>query len=332
MSIADKQMLLKNLEKEFSDMLTNKDMTNVLKVISSELEWYELNSIERKADGEDNSVKDDLLEAFISAKAIEGRSKKTISRYRYILEGFLKGANLPTAKVTVYHLRKYLADGKEKGLSDMTLNGYRDIFCSYFNWLQKETLLTINPCANLNKIKHVKEVKKPFTDIDIERLKSHCKTNRDRAIVCFLLSSGCRIQEVVQLNKSNIDFQNLECTVLGKGNKERVVYIDNITAMYLKKYFTERQDMAEALFIGKGTERMTPGGIRAMLTKLSKESDVDNVHPHRFRRTLATNLINRGMTIQEVAYILGHDKIDTTMKYVFIEQQNVKNNYRKYSS
>lgn len=330
MSIADKQIVLKNIEKGLFSTLTAKDLQNVLEIVSDELSNYDLTMQMNYLDTGEYSVKDDLLEAFLTAKEIEGRSSKTLERYRYIITDFLKSSNVSSKNVTVYHLRKYLIDNKNRGLSDVTINGYRDIFCSYFNWLQKETLININPCSNLNKVKCIKEVKSPYSDIDIERLKMNCCSIRDLAIVCFLLSTGCRIQEVVQLNRRDVDFQNMQCKVLGKGNKERIVYIDNITAMHLKKYLSTRNDIKEALFTGRASDRMTPGGVRAMLVKLGQKAGVENVHPHRFRRTLATNLINRGMSIQEVAFILGHDKLDTTMKYVFINQENVKNAYRKY--
>ncbi len=178
----------------------------------------------------------------------------------------------------------------------------------------------------------MKKNKLPFSSVDIERLKENCNNVRDKAIICFLLSTGCRIGEVVSLNKNDIDFQKKQCKVLGKGNKERIVYLDDITIFFLKKYFSERVDNYEALFIGKGSFRMTPGGIRRVLVKLGEKAGVENVHPHRFRRTLATNLIYRGMPIQEVAKILGHEKLDTTMKYVYIDNNNLKFSYNKFHS
>jgi site-specific recombinase XerD len=202
--------------------------------------------------------------------------------------------------------------------------------CSYFGWLQKEGLLEANPCANLAPIKCVKKVRVPYTEVDIERLKESCWCTRDKALIVFLLSTGCRISEVCGLNRDSIDFISGECTVLGKGNKERTVFIDDVTAMLLQRYLSERTDESPALFSGKGTKRMTPSGIRARLHNIAKKADIDNVHPHRFRRTLATTLINHGMQIQEVASILGHDKLDTTMKYVYIDKTKIKNSYRKF--
>lgn len=175
-------------------------------------------------------------------------------------------------------------------------------------------------------------LKVTFSSVDIEKLKEKCTCSRDKAIICFLLSTGCRISEVTQLNKSDIDFQKKQCKVLGKGNKERIVYIDDVTILLLNRYFSERKDQSEALFVGKGTARMTPAGIRYMLRNLAEDANVENVHPHRFRRTLATNLIYRGMPIQEVAKILGHEKLDTTMKYVYLDNNTLKFSYNKFSS
>lgn len=202
---------------------------------------------------------------------------------------------------------------------------------SFFGWVQREGLIPNNPCGNLSTIKCGKEVRLPFSDVDIERLKETCETARDKALIAFLLSTGCRVGEVCGLNRADIDFANLECTVLGKGNKERTVYLDNVAAMQLRIYLNTRTDTCEALFAGKGSERLQAGGIRKRLNEIGEKAGVENVHPHRFRRTLATTLINHGMPIQEVAKILGHEKIDTTMTYVYIDKTNVKNAYRRYA-
>jgi site-specific recombinase XerD len=220
---------------------------------------------------------------------------------------------------------------KARGIQDRTLEGIRSVYCSYFGWLQKEGLLPSNPCANLTAIKSTKKVRVPYTDVDIEKLKEACQCNRDKALISFLLSTGCRISEVCGLNRDSINFVSGECTVLGKGDKERVVFIDDVTGMLLRRYLSERSDNYDALFVGRGSERMTPGGVRARLHRIAAEAGVENVHPHRFRRTLATSLIDRGMKIQDVASILGHDKLDTTMQYVFMNKDNVKNEYKKYA-
>ena len=327
MSIATKQTVLRDIERQLGSVLTVDNTNIAMGILANEFARFDveiLNDIY-----EEDS--DDLLTAFIEAKQIEGRSIKTTNRYNYIIKRMLKEIKVPIRKITIYHLRSYLMNMYKRGVKDSTIEGQRSIFSSFFGWLKKEGLIENNPCANINTIKCAKVMRKPFSEIDIEHLKENCKCTRDKAIISFLLSTGCRIGEVCNLNKEDIDFDNLECKVKGKGNKERIVYINSITAMLLKRYFNERKDNSEALFTGQRLNRMTPSGIRVMLRTTAKKANVSNVHPHRFRRTLATNLINHGMSIQEVANILGHDKIDTTMQYVYIENENVKNSYRKYA-
>lgn len=328
MSITAKQYLLKQVGNELNRVLTAQDLETVQEKLNAILGMFEVEGIsENKVDGET----DDFLTAFLDAKEIEGRSKKTIEHYRYIINRALKEVNTPIRQITVFHLRSYLIQKKNEGIADKTLEGIRSVLCSFFGWLQKEGLLRENPCANLSPIKCAKKVRIPYSDVDIECLKEACLSNRDKAIISFLLSTGCRISEVCELNRNSIDFQAKECTVLGKGNKERTVFIDDVTSMLIQRYLDGRTDNSEALFSGKGTARMTPGGIRARLCSIAKKAGIQNVHPHRFRRTLATNLIGHGMPIQDVAVILGHDKLDTTMKYVYIDKTDVKNAYRKYT-
>lgn len=326
MSIQAKKLFVEEVETRLEDELTVKTMRNVTTAINDSLEGYDVEPI-----GYDLVCdKNDLVQAFASAKSVEGRSPKTIDRYLYIVDRFLKFAKVPISKVTTSHLRDYLAHEKDRGISERTLEGYRSVFSSIFGWLHKEELIKRNPCANLSTVKYQKKIMLPFSATDIEQMKEYCTCDRDKAIICFLASTGARISEVCALNRDNVDLKNRECTVLGKGNKERTVYIDTITAMLLQRYLSNRSDNNKALFTGKGTERLNPGGVRCMLKRLENISGVGNIHPHRFRRTMATNLIRHGMPIIEVSKILGHTKLDVTMTYVFTEQQDVKNDYQKY--
>lgn len=326
MAIEAKAVLLNRFENTLSSMLTATQMSDVLSALSDELVNYQVLQSEQF-----DITQDDFLNAFISAKGIEGRSAKTLERYKYIIGKFNMDVCIPTREVTVFHIRRYLTDMKARGISDGTLEGVREVFSSYFNWLQRENLIKNNPCANLGAIKCQRKVKQAYSEIDLDLLKSNCKRVRDKAIVCFLLSTGCRISEMTQLNRTDVDLKNRECKVLGKGNKERIVYLDAVTAMTISDYLNSRTDNSMALFIGKGTERLQPHGVRAMLKKLQEAAHIETtVHPHRFRRTLATNLIHKGMPIQEVARILGHEKLDTTMKYVCIDDSDIKYSYNKY--
>ncbi len=327
MSIEAKQLLLKDIRCTLSDKLTSDMLDNAISEIENKLLEYVVSIDESHVN---QHAFDELLEAFIEAKRIEGRSEKTIGHYDYVIKRLRDESRIPIDRITVFSIRSWLSKEQSRGISDKTLEGYRCIFSSFFGWLHKEGLLQSNPCANLGPIKCRKQIKVPYSDIDIEVLKESCDCSRDKALISFLLSTGCRISEVCALDKDNVDFQNMECTVLGKGDKERTVFFDDVTAMLLKRYLSERKDDSPALFSGKGTERMTPSGVRAKLKRIASRAGVGNVHPHRFRRTLATNLIDRGMTIQEVASILGHEKLDTTLKYVYINKAHVKNDYLKY--
>lgn len=278
-----------------------------------------------------NGASLDMLEAFLNAKEIEGKSKGTIERYRYALTRMLTELNAPISRITVFHLRQYLMNERNRGITDSTLNGVRSVMCSFFNWLQREALVQQNPTANLGPIRCPRVVRLPYSDVEIERLKSACESPRDRAIVCFLLSTGCRISEVIALNRNAINWQEMSCKVLGKGNKERIVYLDSVSVMYLKQYLNSRTDTDPALFYSRRGTRLTVAGIQNMLRGLGEAANVENVHPHRFRRTLATRLIDRGMAIQEVAHILGHEKLDTTMRYVYIDNANVRVSYQRHT-
>lgn len=328
MSTVAKQLFINDLSKQLEDVLTVRNMAEVVNAVNDVFAMYD---VERELEETSQQGFEDILNSFIEAKRVEGKSESTLERYSYVLKRFMDYDSTPIRKITVYNLRNYFSAEKERGISDSTLKNLRFVFSSFFGWAYREELIPKNPVNNFNPIKCRKEVRMPYSDVDLEKLKESCKLTRDKAVIAFLLSTGCRIGEVCRLNRWDIDFQNLEVTVLGKGNKERTVYIDAVTAMQIKKYLDERKDNCEALFINHRGTRLQDGGVRYILNGIAKEAVVENVYPHRFRRTLATNLINRGMPIQEVKDILGHEKIDTTMGYVYVNKQNVKNAYQKYS-
>ena len=205
---------------------------------------------------------DDMLECFLQAMDVQGRSPKTLAHYRLILGMLLAEVKVSARRVTVYHLRSYLAKQKERGLKDSTLAHHREVFSSFFGWLFREGLIEKNPVVNLGNIKVAKEEKKVFSDIDMEKMKQHGRRAVDKAIITFLASTGCRVAELVGLDRTALDLENLECVVRGKGNKERTVYIDSVTAMYVKKYLATRTDDNPALFVTRAQERFNTGGIR----------------------------------------------------------------------
>ncbi len=331
MSMEDKVLLINNLKDACADVLTVNERNSVVTIVNDILSKFDVTH------SDETETRDDCLSAFLTAKEIEGRSKATLDRYQYLIGRLMSFLKIQTQDVTIFHIRKFLSSEKDRGISEVTLEGMREAFCAYFNWLQKEGLIKVNPCGNLGAIKYKKVVKQAYKDTDIERLKFACRTKRDLALVCFLRSTGCRVSEVVNLNRDDVNLTKGECKVLGKGNKERVVYIDSITAMILDDYLQSRTDDFEALFPGNAyrnrTTRLSAQGIRKLLKTIAANAKVTtNVHPHKFRRTLATSLIRHGMPIQEVAAILGHEKLDTTMKYVVMDNTDIHYSYNKFFS
>jgi len=320
-----KMDLVQEAERQLGERLTMRDTAETVRILQNILDGYTVERIPEAIPGDD-----DLLNIYLDAMRVEGRSEGTLAHYTQALKRMLESAGVPARRVGVQHLRGYLAAEKARGISDTTLENTRQIFSAFFNWLQREGLIDKNPTANLGAIKRMKKQKDVFTDVDMEKLKFACASTRDHAILCFLRSTGCRVSEMTGLDRDDVDLQNMECRVLGKGNKERMVYMDPVTAMLVKKYLDGRRDNDPALFIGE-RGRMTPSGMRYMLRQTAERAGVEHVHPHKFRRTAATALIRHGMPIQEVACILGHDKLDTTMQYVVLNRTDTANAYRRYA-
>lgn len=280
----------------------------------------------------DNSA-EALLKRYLATKRVEGLADSTLRRYADINLALIRFLRKQLYEVTTYDLRFYLAVRRQQGrVSNQTLDGMRRCFGSFFGWLSAEGLIGRNPCAALKQIKYRKVVKKPYTATEMERIRQACTNARDLALVEFLYATGCRVSEVAGLDIVDVDLDVLECTVLGKGNKERTVYLTEVAAMYLQQYLDTRRDAGEALFVGRQGKRIGKNGIEAIIKRLGRRSGVENAHPHRYRRTRATNLLDRGMNIQDVAAILGHADLKTTQIYCFISQSNVRAAYRKYAA
>lgn len=297
----------------------------------------ELNQYEIQERCTDVTLIDDapekMLKKFIATKRIEGLAESTLRRYYETNLELIQFFRKPLGEITTYDLRFYLSLRRQNGkVSNRTLDGMRRCYSSFFKWLASEDLISKNPCAALAQIKYRKTVKKPYSATEIERLREACTNIRDLALVDFLYSTGCRVSEVSRLDIADIDFESMECVVVGKGNKERTVYLSPVAAMHLQEYLQCRTDLSEALFVGKGGNRLGKNGIEAALKRIGEAAGVENVHPHRYRRTLATNLLDRGMNIQDVATILGHADLKTTQIYCYISQSNVKAAYKKFAS
>lgn len=327
MAIDAKVSFLRLIEKRCEDKLTVKDMTELMKTVSDVMQGFRMEELRNPEEYRD----DDLMASFVDAMEVQGRSPKTIQRYRYVINRFQAFAQVPTRSINVYHIRGWIAAEKARGIRDSTLEGDRQVLSSYFGWLFRESLIERNPVVNVGVIKVAKRQKRIYSETDIARMDRSCRTQRDRAIMHFLRSTGCRISEMTGLDRDAVNYEKMECTVRGKGDKERTVYLDEVARMHLAEYMAERTDDSEALFVGIRGERLQPGGVRCMLKLLGADANVDHVHPHKFRRTLATEMSRHGMQIQKVAAILGHEKLDTTMQYVVNNNEDTHADYRRFA-
>ena len=274
-----------------------------------------------------------LIENFIAAKKVEGCSDKSISYYKSTIINALKKIEKEVVHVTTDDLRGYLNDYQaESGASKVTVDNIRRILSSFFSWLEEENYIVKSPVRRIHKVKVGKTVKETYTDEALEQMRDHCSNARDLALIDLLASTGMRVGELVKLNRSDIDYQNRECIVTGKGDKQRKVYFDARTKIHLQKYVAGRTDSNEALFVSllAPYNRLQISGVEIRLRQLGHELNIPKVHPHKFRRTLATMAIDKGMPIEQVQHLLGHQSLDTTLQYAMVNQNNVKLSHHRF--
>lgn len=275
----------------------------------------------------------DCLATFLTAKEVEGCSPKTIQYYRDTLKRMLEAIEKPLTQIESDDLRRYLNDYEStRYASKVTIDNIRRIMSSFFSWLEDEDYIVKNPVRRIHRVKTAQVVKETLTDEELETLRDSCGNDRDLAVVDLLASTGMRIGELVRLDIDDVNLQERECIVTGKGNKQRLVYFDARAKLHLGEYLERRSDDSPALFVSLDStaKRVTVGGMELRLRNLGKNAGVSRVHPHKFRRTLATHAIDKGMPIEQVQKLLGHAKIDTTMHYAMVNQNNVKASHRKY--
>ena len=278
---------------------------------------------------------EDYLQLFLDSKRIEGCSDRTLSYYRSTIVHFMTCISEPVRMVNTEIIRSYLADYRSRNnCTNVTIDNVRRNISSFFSWLEEEDYILKSPMRRIHKIKTKKDVKEIITDEEIELLRDNCKEARDLAIIDFLYSTGVRVGELVRLNVSDIDFDNRECIVLGKGGIERKVYFDAKAKIHLHEYLLTRKDRNPALFVSLDAphERLNVSGVEIRLRNLGKASNLQRIHPHRFRRTMATRAIDKGMPVEQVQKLLGHSQIDTTMQYAVVSQKNIKSSHQKYIS
>ena len=327
-----KEMIVEAVVNGMREALTAEQLGQLADVVRSALAGCDVTA--RQSEEEQrNKENAELLDMFISSKKIEGCSEKTIHYYRASIEKLIVAAKKNVCEITTNDIRCYLAEQQEtRGLSKVTIDNLRRIFSSFFSWLEDEDYITKSPVRRIHKVRTDALVKEVLTDENIEVLRDSCQELRDVAMIDLLISTGMRVGELVKINREDIDFQERQCVVFGKGNKEREVYFNARTKIHLKKYLDERTDDNPALFVSlnKPYSRLTISGVERRLHTIGERVNIGKVHPHKFRRTLATMAIDKGMPIEQVQKMLGHVKIDTTLHYAMVNQANVKAAHRKF--
>jgi len=313
--------------------LDNGQAEQLRRVLKHNLSGYEL---QRKVDSaiEDTDAENARLTgAFLSAKRIEGCSEKSLTYYRKTIETMSETIGKGITHITTNDLRSYLTDYQaERKSSKVTIDNIRRILSSFFSWLEDEDYILKSPVRRIHKVKTAVTIKETYTDEALETMRDHCDSLRDLALIDMLASTGMRVGELVLLNRDDINFEERECVVFGKGSKERMVYFDARTKIHLQNYLAQRTDSNNALFVSLKAphERLQIGGVESRLRELGRRLSLPRVHPHKFRRTLATMAIDKGMPVEQLQRLLGHQRIDTTLQYAMVKQSNVKIAHRKY--
>lgn len=324
-----KEKVIKEIEQKMASILNNEQKEKLKEVLS-----YTFFSIEV------TNIKDELTEdttdyakLFISAKRIEGCSERTLNYYETTINNMIESINKKVNCIETEDLRNYLSEYQSKNnCSKVTIDNVRRILSSFFAWLEDEDYIVKSPVRRIHKVKATQTVKETYTDEELEEMRDACTEIRDLAMIDFLSSTGVRVGELVNLDKVDVNMQERSCVVLGKGGKEREVYFDARTKIHLQNYLNTRTDENSALFVSllKPYERLKISGVEIRLRELGRKTNIKKVHPHKFRRTMATKAIDKGMPIEQVQVLLGHRKIDTTLQYAMVNQNNVRNSHKRF--
>lgn len=324
-----KDQLIAEVQQQMLPYLNNEQLRKLRAAMEFCLHGLEITQTDRQQEQEQT----DATAAFIAAKRIEGCSEKTLTYYLKTIEAMTAAVGKPVQRITTDDIRQYLTTYQmQRKSSKVTIDNIRRILATFYSWLEDEDYIVKSPVRRIHKVKTAKVIKETYTDEALEQMRDNCDSLRDLAIIDLLASSGMRVGELVALNRDDINFNERECVVFGKGNKERLVYFDARTKIHLQNYLDSRTDGNPALFVTLRApyNRLQIGGVEMRLRQLGRRLSLPKVHPHKFRRTLATSAIDKGMPIEQVQQLLGHQKIDTTMHYAMVKQQNVKLAHRKY--
>lgn len=323
-----KEQLITEITRQMLPYLDNYQMEQLQETLSHCFWGVQVSPEEETDQIKEKETNSELLDMFISAKRVEGCSEKTLKYYQASIMRLFSTVDIPAIRMRTDDLRGYLSEYQQTSqCSKSNIDNIRRILSSFFAWLEDENYILKSPVRRIHKIKSNQPVKETYTDESLEIMRDQCGCLRD-----LLSSTGMRVGELVRLNRSDIDFENRECVVFGKGSKERPVYFDARTKIHLKNYLDSRTDKNPALFVSliQPFKRLEISGVEIRLRNLGRKLGITKVHPHKFRRTLATRAIDKGMPIEQVQRLLGHAKIDTTMQYAMVNQNNVKISHRKY--
>lgn len=322
-----KEKFISDIESQMQKILDNSQLEKLHQVLACCLHGYEI------SDSIPQEKEADFIEMFLAAKRIEGRSEKSLKYYKATILKLVETVGKTVRYIATDDIRSYLSGYQtEHNSSKVTIDNIRRILSSFFGWLEDEDYILKSPVRRIHKVKTGKTIKNIYTDEELEVMRDSCEEIRDVAIIDILASTGMRVGEMVLLDKEDINFEERECIVFGKGDKERIVYFDVRTKLHLQSYIDSRIDDDPALFVSLTAphKRLEIGGVETRLRKLGTELGIDRVHPHKFRRTLATMAIDKGMPIEQLQQLLGHQRIDTTLQYAMVKQSNVKIAHRKY--
>ena len=324
-----KEKVIKEIEQKMASILNNEQKEKLKEVLLYTFYNIEVTSIK------DELVEDttDYAKMFIAAKRIEGCSERTLNYYETTIKTMVDKLSKKVNSIETEDLRNYLSEYQAKNnCSKVTIDNVRRILSSFFAWLEDEDYIMKSPVRRIHKVKATQTVKKTYTDEELEEMRDACIEIRDLAMVDFLASTGVRVGELVNLDRVDIDMQERSCVVLGKGGKEREVYFDARTKIHLQNYLNSRIDNNPALFVSllRPYDRLKISGVEIRLRELGKKINIKKIHPHKFRRTMATKAIDKGMPIEQVQVLLGHRKIDTTLQYAMVNQNNVRNSHKRF--
>lgn len=328
-----KEKLMNQIVREMLPCINNAQVAQLRRVLAKAFLGVVVSTEEGHPVTNPVNANEELLQAFLAAKRIEGCSEKSLHYYEATISVMMSKTEKLLQEIKTEDIRQYLMQyQKEKNSSKVTLDNIRRILSSFFSWLEDEDYILKSPVRRIHKVKSTKTIKDTYSDEELEKMRDNCDTARDLAMIDMLASTGMRVGEMVRLNRDDVNFEERECIVLGKGDKERIVYFDARTKIHLRNYLDSRTDSDPALFVSLKAPhyRLNIGGIELRLRELGKRLDISKVHPHKFRRTLATVAIDKGMPIEQLQKLLGHQRIDTTLQYAMVKQSNVKNAHRKY--